>query len=140
MMMLVGGMTMVICCGIIMGCTFMQQQEWMVMLTRIVPFAFLLGAVIYVVAQRGLRTETSSMTLRRLYGIQFLSGICFIIAGLLMIENFCHLLQPFVVTTLDSYFTYVQVVHNNWVVALLIGAVLQMYTVHRIGAELRKDS
>lgn len=139
-MMMLGGMAMVLCSGVIMACTLMADQSWIGMVTGVVPFVFLVGAVMYVVAQYGQRVSSTSITVQRLYGIQFLSGICFIVSGLLMIENFCHILQPFVVKSIDSYYTYIQIVHNNWVVTLLIGAVLQMYTVHRLSSELRKES
>ena len=36
--------------------------------------------------------------------------------------------------------TYVQYIGNNWVVTLLIAALLQLYTSHRIGRELEKEA
>lgn len=138
--MLAGGMTMVICSGIIMMATLVAGGEWVPTVQKLVPWFFLAGAIAFVTVQRMQQYTGTSMTIIRLRSIQLLSGISFIVAGLLMIENFCHLVQPFVVSDMNSYFTYVQVVHNNWVVMLLIGAVLQMYTVHRIASELQKDS
>ena len=41
---------------------------------------------------------------------------------------------------MKSYFLYVRIVHNNWVVLVLIGAILQMYTTHRIASEIEKES
>ena len=35
--------------------------------------------------------------------------------------------------------TYVQYIGNNWVVALLIGALLQLFTSYRLGKELEKE-
>ena len=35
---------------------------------------------------------------------------------------------------------YIKYVHNNWVVVLLVAAVLQLYTGHRIASELEKDT
>ena len=36
--------------------------------------------------------------------------------------------------------SYIKYVHNNWVVVLLVAAVLQLYTSHRIANELEKDT
>lgn len=138
--MLVGGMTMVLCSGTIMMVTLMTDAEWGRMVMLIVPWLFLAGALAFVVMQRMQRYTGTNLTIQRLRSIQLLSGICFIIAGLLLIENYYHFVEKFVVSDINSYFTYLQVVHNNWVVLLLVGAVLQMYTAHRIGSELQKDS
>lgn len=138
--MLVGGMMMVVSSCLIMMTTLMSQQAWTVVAMKIVPWFFLVGATAYVVVQRMQRYEGTNMTIRRLMSIQLLSCFCLVASGLLMVENYYHFFLPFVVKDINSYFTYLQVVHNNWVVALLIGAILQMYTVHRIGSEMDKDS
>lgn len=138
--MLVGGMMMVVSSCLIMMATLMSDVAWTVLAMKIVPWVFLVGAIAYVVMQRMQTYNGTNMTIRRLMSIQLLSCVCFVVAGLLIVENYYHFVQPFVVSDINSYFTYLQVVHNNWVVALLIGAVLQMYTVHRIGSELNKDS
>ena len=31
-------------------------------------------------------------------------------------------------------------IHNNWVVLLLIAAIIEIYTTHRISNELKKDN
>lgn len=134
-----GGTTMVVCSGLIMMTTLMSGS-WTGTAKLIIPWIFLAGAIAYVVIQRMQTYNGTSMTIQRLRSIQLLSGVCFIGAGLLMIENFCQIVQPLVVNTLDSYVTYMQIVHNNWVVLMLIGAVLQMYTAHRLGSELQKES
>jgi len=38
-----------------------------------------------------------------------------------------------------SHITYVQYIYNKWVVVLLIAAILQLYSSHRIGHELQKE-
>ena len=49
-----------------------------------------------------------------------------------MIEQYWAILKPLVVKDLESYFIYLKVVYNNWVLLLLIGGLLQLYTSHRI--------
>lgn len=139
-LMIVGGVLMMVATCSIMVTTLMEPSTFTTAQQMIQPWAFLTGALLYVVMQRMQTYSGANIAVHRLRSIQLLSGICFIAAGLLMIENFYHLVQPFVVTDMSSYFTYLQIVHNNWVVLVLVGAVLQMYTVHRIASELKKES
>jgi uncharacterized membrane protein SpoIIM required for sporulation len=37
-----------------------------------------------------------------------------------------------------GYYQYINYVYNKWVVLLLIAAVLEVYTTHRIASELKK--
>ena len=76
---------------------------------------------------------------RRLRRIQFFALACFVCAGVFMVEDCYHLLKPWFAQSISGYANYVNIFHNNWVVALLIGALLEMYTTHRIGHELRKE-
>jgi hypothetical protein len=39
-----------------------------------------------------------------------------------------------------QYVAYVKYVHNNWIVVLLVAAILQLYASHRISNELEKDA
>ncbi|MDE5985843.1 MAG: hypothetical protein K2H16_00980 [Prevotella sp.] len=136
--MLLGGLIMVVCTGLLIASMLMSNCNWASVVVKIVPWAYIIGATAYVIAQRMDVKAGGTLTLRRLYSIQLISGICFILAGLLMVEHVYHFIQPLVVSNIDSYFTYIQVVHNNWVVLLLVGAILQMYTTHRISYETRK--
>jgi hypothetical protein len=54
-------------------------------------------------------------------------------AALLMIANQSNFLG------LDML-SYIKYVHNNWVVALLLAAILQLYASHRIANELEKEA
>lgn len=139
-LMMLGGGMMVVAAGLSMVATLMSDQGWAQSMQMIVPWFFLIGAILFVAMQRMQVVTTDKLTLRRLFSIQFLSGISLIIAGLLMVENYYHFVQPLVVSDINTYFTYLQVVHNNWVVFMLIGAMLQMYTAHRISSELNKES
>lgn len=138
--MLAGGVMMVLSAGVNMFATLVGDAAWAQAALVAAPWVFLVGALLFVVMQRLQTYDGQSLVIRRLRSIQFLSGMSFIVAGLLMVENVNHFLQPFVANSLDSYFTYVRAVHNNWVVFVLIGAVLQMYTAHRITAEIGKES
>lgn len=145
--MLVGGMLMVVCSGVIMAATLLSEGVWASVARLAAPWGFLAGAVIYAVMQRGVARSVArgadvprSVTLRRLFTLQLLSAICFVLAGVVMVEQFWHFMQPLFVKDINSYFTYLRVVHNNWVILLLIGAVIQMYTTHRIAAEQNRQS
>jgi hypothetical protein len=79
------------------------------------------------------RYEGKDFTIRRLRRIQIISDVLFLLAGLLMIANQSNFLS------IDQL-SYIKYVHNNWVVFLLMAAVLQLYTSHRIASELDKDT
>lgn len=138
--MLIGGILMVVCSGVIMASALLPVSAWTVYAVRIAPWAFLIGTIAYVVMQKRQAYNGNSLTIRRLTAIQTLSGICFIVAALLMVEQYNAIVKPMAVSDMKSYFLYVRVVHNNWVVLVLIGAVLQMYTTHRIASEMEKES
>ena len=60
-----------------------------------------------------------------------LSDVCFLLAAVLMFANMGNVFGL-------SQITYVEYIYNKWVIALLIAAVLQLYSTHRISHELRK--
>ena len=39
----------------------------------------------------------------------------------------------------DNFESYVSILYNKWVIVLLIAAVLEMYTMHRIEHELNNE-
>ena len=97
------------------------------------PYVFAPGAVLFVAMQLRQRYEGREFTIRRLRRIQIISDFLFLVAGLLMMANQQNFLG------LDQL-SYIKYVHNNWVVVLLVAAVLQLYTSHRIANELEKDT
>lgn len=126
---LLGGILMVV--GV--GCyVFFIFQE-------VVCFLVLIGSVLFAAMQVRQRYEGTSITVRRLRRIQFFALACFVCAGVFMVEDCYHLMRPWFARSISGYTTYVNVFRNNWVVALLIGALLEMYTTHRIGYEMRKE-
>ena len=97
------------------------------------PYVFAPGSLLFVAMQLRQRYEGKDFTIRRLRRIQIISDFLFLVAGLLMLANQKHFLG------LDQL-SYIRYVHNNWVVVLLVAAVLQLYTSHRIANELEKDT
>lgn len=97
------------------------------------PYVFAPGSLLFVAMQLRQRYEGKDFTIRRLRRIQIISDFLFLVAGLLMLANQKNFLG------LDQL-SYIRYVHNNWVVVLLMAAVLQLYTSHRIANELEKDT
>ena len=97
------------------------------------PYVFAPGSLLFVAMQLRQRYEGKDFTIRRLRRIQIISDFLFLVAGLLMLANHKNFLG------LDQL-SYIRYVHNNWVVVLLVAAVLQLYTSHRIANELEKDT
>lgn len=96
-------------------------------------WVFLLGAMMFASMQMLQRYDGPNFVIRRLRRLMLLSDVLFLVSGLLMV--YAALENPF---HLD-HITYVQYVGNNWVAILLVAAVLQVFTVHRIGHELEKE-
>ena len=102
-------------------------------------WVMLVGALAFVLMQSRQRYEGTSQTIRRLRKIMTIAGLGFIIAGLFMVEDSYMFLRPVFSNTVESYTTYVNIFHHNWVILLLISAILEMYTSHRISYELKKE-
>ncbi len=126
---LFGGMTMVAGAGLY---AFFIAQS-------IVCWVMLVGALAFVLMQSRQRYEGTSQAIRRLRKIMTIAGLGFIIAGLFMVEDSYMFLRPVFSNTVESYTTYVNIFHHNWVILLLISAILEMYTSHRISYELKKE-
>jgi len=118
---LLGGVLMVVGSG-----AYVIAQQWG-------AGVFALGAIMFASMQMRQSYEGSDFTIRRLRRIQLCSDMLFLLAALLMIANESNFLG------LD-YLTYIQYVHNNWVILLLVAAVLQLYSGHRIANELEKHA
>lgn len=106
---------------------------------NIAPMIFAPGTVAFFVMQLQQGYDGTDITLRRLRRIMLAGGCFFLIAALLMTENSYHFVFPYFLNMgIDGYNAYLNYIHNNWVVALLVGAVLQLYSTHRISSELAK--
>ena len=96
---------------------------------------FLVGAVMFALMQIAQRYDGNDITIRRLRHIQLIADFLFVASGFLMIDSQLKLLLPL----FTDYTTYLQYVFNKWVVTLLIAAVLEVYTIHRLSNELNKE-
>ncbi|KXB37116.1 hypothetical protein HMPREF1870_02424 [Bacteroidales bacterium KA00344] len=126
MLFLAGGALMVAGAGCF---AFLWQQQ-------VACWVFLLGALLFAVMQMMQSYDGRDITLMRLKRIQSLADILFIIAGILMVDNVFGFFRPLFSNMID-YVTYVS---NKWVIVLLIAAILEVYTVHRIDHELSKKN
>lgn len=116
-LMLAGGLLMVVGSG-----ASLFMQSW-------APYVFAPGALLFAAMQMRQRYEGKDFTVRRLRRMMLLSDGLFLVAALLMFANQGNFLG------LD-YLSYIKYVHNNWIVVLLVAAVLQLYSSHRIANEL----
>lgn len=120
----VGGVLMVIGAGCF---AFMWHQQ-------VFCWLFLAGAVMFSLMQSMQTYEGSDFVLRRLKRIQSVANIFFMLSGILMVDTAFMFFRPI----FNSAITYVDYLYNKWVVLLLIAAFLEIYTVHRIDAEMKK--
>ena len=98
------------------------------------PWMFAAGALAYVAMQQQQTYEGRNLVIRRLRRIMLLSDVLLLFTALLMFVSKMPWLGGL------DWLTYVNYVHNNWVVTLLIAAVLQLYTTYRISDELEKEA
>ncbi len=122
--MLIGGILMAVGAGC---CAFLWHQE-------IFSWVFLIGTIAFVSMQWQQRYDGDNMTIRRLRKIMIASGIFFLLAGLSLVDTHYHFLARFM-----SWQTYITYFYNKWVMLILAGAFLQLYSSHRISNELQKD-
>ena len=97
------------------------------------PYVFSVGALCFASMQMLQRYEGSNFVICRLRRIQLVSDVLFLVSGLLMIANKGNFLGL-------SYMTYIEYVYNKWVITLLVAAILQLYSTHRLGHELEKEA
>ena len=121
----VGGVLMVIGAGCF---AFMWQQQ-------AVCWLYLVGATLLCLMQSMQTYEGTDFVVRRLKRIQAVANIFFMLAGILMVDTAYMFFRPL----FDSSIAYVDYLYNKWVVLLLIAALLEIYTMHRIDHEMKKD-
>lgn len=122
---LLGGVLMVSGVG---SFVFMWHQE-------IACWVFLAGAVLFSVLQAMQVYEGQSFVIRRLKRLMGLAQLAFVLSGILMVDTVNFFLRPL----FSNQLVYIQYVYNKWVVLLLIAAILEVYTSHRISSELKKE-
>lgn len=104
-----------------------------------VSLIMLLGSILFAAMQAQQSYDGPSITIRRLRRIMLTADALFVLSGLLMAEQMWGVIYQHVATTVGGVTMWTQLVWNNWVVTLLIGAILEMYTMHRISQELSKN-
>ena len=97
------------------------------------PYVFAVGALAFSLMQMKQRYERTNLTIRRLRRIMICSAVLFVLSAFFMFADHVKVLSV-------QYLLYVQYIHNNWVILLLIAAVLQLYSTHRLGTELEKEA
>jgi len=97
---------------------------------------FLLGNVLFSVIQAMQVYEGSSLVIHRLKRMQYVADIFFVLSGVSMVDT----VYVFARQWFDNYETYITYFYNKWVVFLLIAALLELYTTHRISHELKKEA
>ncbi len=121
LLLLLGGLLMVIGSG-----ASIFLQAW-------APYVFAPGALLFAAMQMRQRYEGTNFTIRRLRRIMLISDVLFLIAALMMFANQANFFGM-------DFLIYIKYVHNNWIVILLVAAILQLYTSHRIANELEKEA
>lgn len=118
---LIGGLLMVVGAG---GSMFLQSWA---------AYIFAPGALLFAAMQMRQSYEGNNFTIRRLRRIQLSSDVLFMLAGLLMLANQSNFFGI-------NLLLYIKYVHNNWIIVLLVAAILQLYASHRIANELEKEA
>ena len=121
LLLLLGGLLMVIGSG-----ASIFLQSW-------APYVFAPGALLFAAMQMRQRYDGRNITIRRLRRIMLISDVLFLLAALMMFANQANFFGM-------DFLLYIKYVHNNWIVILLVAAILQLYTSHRIANELEKES
>lgn len=106
---------------------------------QVAAVVFAIGAVMFVAMQVQNVYTGTNIVIKRLRRIMLFADACFIIAALLLLENAFRFVFPLFQGSVEGYNNYVRYINNNWVVALLIAAILEMYTTHRIESEIKKS-
>ena len=112
------------------GCYVMMWQQ------RVVCWIFLVGSVMFSLMQTMQVYTGTELVLRRLKNIQGLASLLFVISGVLMADS----AYGFFRLMFDNIADYIEIVYNKWVVLLLVAALLEVYTTHRINNELSKKN
>lgn len=87
--------------------------------------AFVCGVMLFAIMQLRMVYEGSNFVVARLRRQQLFGAAMLVLAAATMVAQ--------------TFFCYNVVRHNEWVVCLLIGAVIQLYTAFRIPNELEKE-
>ena len=104
-----------------------------VLMWKYAPYVFAVGSLAFTSMQFLQRYEGTNFVIRRLRRMMLLSDFLFLLSALLM---FASMGNVFGLSQID-YITYI---YNKWVLTLLVAALLQLYSTHRIDRELTKET
>ena len=96
---------------------------------------FLVGNILFSVMQGMQLYEGSSLVIHRLKRMQYVADIFFVFSGISMVDT----VYAFARHWFSNQETYITYFYNKWVAFLLIAALLELYTTHRISHELKKE-
>ncbi len=96
-------------------------------------YVFAIGALFFASMQMRQSYEGRNFAIRRLRKMMLLSDVLFLLSAVLMLANQSNFFGI-------SQLYYIKYVHNNWIVVLLVAAILQLYANHRIANELEKEA
>ena len=97
------------------------------------PFVFAIGALAFTSMQFLQRYEGDNFVICRLRKMMLLSDALFLLSALLMFASMGNVFGL-------SHIDYITYIYNKWVLTLLIAAILQLYSTHRIDRELAKEA
>ncbi len=97
---------------------------------------FLLGTVMFSVMQAMQVYDGKSTVIHRLKRIQYVADLFFVLSGISMVDT----VYAFFRHWFANYETYITYFYNKWVVLLLIAALLELYSTHRMSSELKKET
>jgi hypothetical protein len=107
---------------------------------KVVCWVFLAGTVLFTLMQLMQTYEGNSFTVKRLKKIQAVADLFFVLSGIVMVDSAYQFLLPLFQNGQGTgYFTYIEYIYNKWVLLLLVAAILEIYTTHRIASELNKS-
>ena len=119
------------------ACSFVVLRQGDVMnWANVMSWVYLVGALLFSAMQIQQKYEGKNFAIKRLRKIVFVSNVLFVLAGILMVDSVHQFLRPL----FSSQYEYITYIYNKWVVLLMIAAILQLYTTHRISSELKKES
>lgn len=88
------------------------------------PYIYSIGALMFASMQMFASYDGTNVVIRRLRRQQIIGSLLLLLSGAAMFGNIYHI-------------QYVQ--HNEWMIMMLIAAILELYTSFRIPAELEKE-
>lgn len=104
-------------------------------------WVYLVGAVLFATMQVSQIYEGKDLTVKRLKRLQNLSDLLFLVAGVLLADTaFANAGHSFFSPMFSNREAYITYLYNKWVILLLVAALLEVYTAHRIDHELSQKN